>query len=149
MGIIAFARWFVFRLAYGGAIMGVIRTRGIIMSDNIVTISDSSFDADVIKSDLPVLVDFWAEWCGPCRMIAPLLDELAEEYAGKVKVCKMNVDENAEVPAKFGVRGIPTLLLFVNGEIKAQQVGAVSKNQLLEFVDANVWLALHLTCSKQ
>lgn len=108
------------------------------MSDNIVTISDSSFDADVIKSDLPVLVDFWAEWCGPCRMIAPLLDELAEEYAGKVKVCKMNVDENAEVPAKFGVRGIPTLLLFVNGEIKAQQVGAVSKNQLREFVDANV-----------
>jgi len=108
------------------------------MSDNIVTISDSSFDADVIKSDLPVLVDFWAEWCGPCRMIAPLLDELADEYAGKVKVCKMNVDENAEVPAKFGVRGIPTLLLFVNGEIKAQQVGAVSKNQLREFVDANV-----------
>lgn len=108
------------------------------MSDNIVTISDSSFDADVIKSDLPVLVDFWAEWCGPCRMIAPLLDELANDYAGKVKVCKMNVDENAEVPAKFGVRGIPTLLLFINGEVKAQQVGAVSKNQLREFVDANV-----------
>lgn len=108
------------------------------MSNNIVNISDSSFDADVIKSDIPVLVDFWAEWCGPCRMIAPLLDELANDYAGKVKVCKMNVDENAEVPAKFGVRGIPTLLLFINGEVKAQQVGAVSKNQLREFVDANV-----------
>jgi len=108
------------------------------MSDNIVNISDSSFEADVLKSDLPVLVDFWAEWCGPCRMIAPLLDELANDYAGKVKVCKMNVDENTETPAKFGVRGIPTLLLIVGGEVKAQQVGAVSKNQLREFVDANV-----------
>src|SRR5690554_470614 len=95
--------------------MSAIATRGSIMSNNIVNISDSSFDADVIKSDIPVLVDFWAEWCGPCRMIAPLLDELANDYAGKVKVCKMNVDENAEVHAKFGVRGIPTLLLFING----------------------------------
>lgn len=119
------------------------------MSDNIVNISDSSFEADVLKSDLPVLVDFWAEWCGPCRMIAPLLDELANDYAGKVKVCKMNVDENTETPAKFGVRGIPTLLLIVGGEVKAQQVGAVSKNQLREFVDANVWFALHLVWLRQ
>ncbi|WP_298773714.1 thioredoxin TrxA [uncultured Shewanella sp.] len=108
------------------------------MSDKIVHLSDDSFEADVIKSDLPVLVDFWAEWCGPCKMIAPILDDIAQEYEGKVAVTKLNVDQNSVTPAKYGVRGIPTLLLFKAGELVATKVGALSKTQLKEFIDAQI-----------
>ena len=106
------------------------------MSDQILKLSDDSFDADVLKSDLPVLVDFWAEWCGPCRMIAPILEELAPEYAGKAKIGKLNIDENQATTANYGVRGIPTLLIFKNGEVAGTQVGAVSKAQLAQFIDS-------------
>jgi len=105
------------------------------MSDNIVHVSDASFEADVLQSDMPALVDFWAEWCGPCKMIAPILDEIADEYSGKIKVCKVNVDSNPETAAKFNVRGIPTLLVFKNGAVEATKVGALSKGQLTEFVN--------------
>ena len=98
-------------------------------------ISDSSFEADVLKAGGSVLVDYWAEWCGPCKMIAPILDEVATSYEGKLTVAKMNVDENREVPAKFGIRGIPTLMLFTNGELVATKVGALSKAQLTAFID--------------
>ncbi len=108
------------------------------MSDAIVHVSDASFEQDVLNSDLPVLVDFWAEWCGPCKMIAPVLDELASEYAGKLKVCKVDVDANPEVPGKFGIRGIPTLILFKDGNAEATKVGALSKTQLAEFVDESL-----------
>ncbi|OOC10480.1 MULTISPECIES: thioredoxin TrxA [Thioalkalivibrio] len=105
------------------------------MSDKIIYTSDASFDEDVLKSDQPVLVDYWAEWCGPCKMIAPILDEIAEEYAGKVKVAKLNIDENPSTPPKFGIRGIPTLMLFKNGDVEATKVGALSKSQLTAFLD--------------
>ncbi|WP_019591766.1 thioredoxin TrxA [Thioalkalivibrio sp. ALE20] len=104
------------------------------MSDKIIYTSDASFDEDVLKSDQPVLVDYWAEWCGPCKMIAPILDEIAEEYAGKVKVAKLNIDENPSTPPKFGIRGIPTLMLFKNGDVEATKVGALSKSQLTAFL---------------
>jgi thioredoxin 1 len=106
------------------------------MGDQIVHVTDTSFEDDVLKSDLPVLVDFWAAWCGPCKMIAPILDELAGTYAGKVKVCKVDVDANSDTPAKFGIRGIPTLLIFKDGEKVGEKVGALSKTQLAAFVDA-------------
>ena len=106
------------------------------MSDAIVHTTDTSFESDVLQSDVPALVDFWAAWCGPCKMIAPLLDELADEYAGRIKICKVYVDSNPETAAKFNVRGIPTLLVFKNGSVEATKVGALSKAQLVEFVDS-------------
>lgn len=108
------------------------------MSDKIVHVSDANFEAEVLQSQVPVLLDFWAPWCGPCKMIAPVLDELAEELAGSVKIAKMNVDENQDTPAQFGVRGIPTLLIFKEGKVVATKVGALAKNQLLAFVNASV-----------
>lgn len=108
------------------------------MSDKIVYVTDASFEEDVLKSDAPVLVDFWADWCGPCKMIAPILDEIAGEYAGKVKVTKLNIDENPGTPPKFGIRGIPTLMLFKGGNVEATKVGAVSKSQLTAFLDSNI-----------
>ena len=98
-------------------------------------VSDATFDADVLKSTTPVLVDYWAEWCGPCKMIAPILDEVATGYAGKLQIAKMNVDENRDIPAKFGIRGIPTLMIFKDGELAATKVGAMSKSQLTAFID--------------
>jgi thioredoxin 1 len=108
------------------------------MSDFITNVSDASFEDDVIKAEGPVLVDYWAEWCGPCKMIAPVLDEIAQTYAGKLKICKLNIDENQETPPKYGVRGIPTLMLFKNGNVEATKVGALSKSQLAAFLDANI-----------
>ncbi|PJC84957.1 thiol reductase thioredoxin [Vibrio sp. HA2012] len=108
------------------------------MSDKIVQLSDEGFENDVINAAGPVLVDFWAEWCGPCKMIAPILDEIAEEYEGKLTIGKLNIDQNAGTPPKFGIRGIPTLLLFKDGSVAATKVGALSKSQLKEFLDANL-----------
>ncbi len=104
-------------------------------SDLIKNVSDTSFDTDVLKSDKPVLVDYWAEWCGPCKMIAPILDEVSAAYKDKLVVAKMNVDENRDIPAKFGIRGIPTLMLFKGGQLAATKVGAMSKAQLTAFID--------------
>ena len=107
-------------------------------SDLIKHISDASFEADVLQADKPVLVDYWAEWCGPCKMIAPILDDIAKEYAGKVKIAKINIDENQQTPAQFGVRGIPTLMLFKAGSVEATKVGALSKSQLVAFLDGHL-----------
>jgi thioredoxin 1 len=108
------------------------------VSQQIVHVSDSSFEQDVLKSDLPVLLDFWAEWCGPCKMIAPILDQIAAEYAGKVVVAKMNVDENPKTPMKFNVRGIPTLILFKNGQLEGQKIGAVRKADVAALLDSKL-----------
>lgn len=108
------------------------------MSDQIVHVTDATFDSEVLKGDGPVLVDFWAEWCGPCKMIAPILDDVSKDYAGKLKVAKLNIDENPATPPKYGIRGIPTLMLFKNGNVEATKVGAVSKSQLTAFIDSNL-----------
>ena len=108
------------------------------MSDNIVYTSDDGFDADVLGADKPVLVDYWAEWCGPCKMIAPILGEIADEYSDRLKICKLDIDANQATPPKYGIRGIPTLMLFKNGEVEATKVGALSKSQLQAFLDSNI-----------
>ncbi|WP_417582401.1 thioredoxin TrxA [Nitrincola sp.] len=108
------------------------------MSENIINVTDATFEEEVVKADSPVLVDYWAEWCGPCKMIAPVLEEIAKEYEGQLKVCKLNIDENNETPPKFGIRGIPTLMLFKGGSVEATKVGALSKSQLSAFIDANL-----------
>jgi thioredoxin 1 len=109
-----------------------------VVSENVVHVTDDTFEAEVLNSDKAVLVDYWAEWCGPCKMIAPILDEVAEEYADKLKVAKLNIDENPATPPKYGIRGIPTLMLFRNGSVEATKVGALSKSQLTAFIDGNL-----------
>jgi len=108
------------------------------VSEHVVHLTDDSFESEVIQASEPVLVDYWADWCGPCKMIAPVLDEIAGEYAGKLKVAKLNIDENPNTPPKYGIRGIPTLMLFKGGEVEATKVGAVSKSQLTAFIDSNL-----------
>ena len=108
------------------------------MSENIVSVTDATFEEEVLKAEGAVLVDYWAEWCGPCKMIAPVLDEIAKDYSGKLKICKLNIDENAETAPKYGVRGIPTLMLFKDGNVEATKVGALSKSQLAAFLDSNI-----------
>jgi thioredoxin 1 len=108
------------------------------VSDNIVHTSDSAFDADVLQSEKPVLIDFWAEWCGPCKMIAPMLDDVAGEYADRLAIKKLNIDENPNIAQKFGIRSIPTLMLFKDGAVHAQKLGAMSKSQLTEFLETNL-----------
>lgn len=108
------------------------------MSENLIYVTDDSFDADVLQSDKPVLVDYWAEWCGPCKMIAPILDEVSSEYLDKLKIAKLDVDQNQATSTKYGIRGIPTLMLFKDGDIVATHVGALTKSQLTAFIDSNV-----------
>ncbi|GMQ96848.1 MAG: thioredoxin TrxA [Gammaproteobacteria bacterium] len=108
------------------------------MSNRIAHVTDDSFEQEVLQSDRAVLVDYWAEWCGPCKMITPILEEIAEEYADKLKIAKLNIDENPGTPPKYGIRGIPTLILFVNGNVEATKVGALSKSQLTAFLDSNL-----------
>ena len=108
------------------------------MSEHIQYVTDDSFEPEVLQSSVPVLVDYWAEWCGPCKMIAPILDEVAQEYAGRLKVAKLNVDENQLTPPKYQIRGIPTLMIFKNGTLEATKVGALSKSQLTAFIDSNI-----------
>jgi thioredoxin 1 len=108
------------------------------VSGNIIHISDADFEEKVLKADTPVLVDYWAEWCGPCKMIAPILEELSAEYSDKVTIAKLNIDENPDTPPKYGIRGIPTLMLFKNGNVEATKVGALSKSQLTAFIDSNL-----------
>ena len=108
------------------------------MSEHIHYVTDDTSEAEVLQSQQPVLVDYWAEWCGPCKMIAPILDEIAKDYTGKLKVAKVNIDDNQATPAKFGIRGIPTLMIFKNGNVEATKVGALSKSQLAAFIDSNL-----------
>ena len=108
------------------------------MSEHITHLSDAAFEKEVLQSQLPVLVDYWAEWCGPCKMIAPILEDISKEYAGRLRVAKLNIDDNQQTPPKYGIRGIPTLMLFKNGNVEATKVGALSKSQLTAFIDSNL-----------
>lgn len=108
------------------------------MSGHTIHVTDTTFESQVLKSSVPVLVDYWAEWCGPCKMIAPILDDIAETYQGKIVVAKLNIDENMETPPRYGIRGIPTLMIFKDGNVEATKVGAVSKSQLTAFIDSNI-----------
>jgi thioredoxin 1 len=108
------------------------------MSEHITHLSDAAFEKEVLQSQLPVLVDYWAEWCGPCKMIAPILEDISKEYAGRLRVAKLNIDDNQQTPPKYGIRGIPTLMLFKNGNVEATKVGALSKSQLMAFIDSNI-----------
>ncbi len=108
------------------------------MSNSISHLTDETFEKEVLQSNIPVLVDYWADWCGPCKMIAPILDSLTDEYAGKLKISKLNIDDNQQAPQKYGVRGIPTLMIFKNGNVEATKVGALSKSQLTAFIDSNL-----------
>ncbi len=108
------------------------------MSERIIHVTDDSFEQEVLKSSNPVLVDYWADWCGPCKMIAPVLDEIADEYGSKIRIAKLNIDDNPNTPPRYGIRGIPTLMLFKDGEVEATKVGAVSKSQLTAFIDSNL-----------
>jgi thioredoxin 1 len=108
------------------------------MSEHIHHVSDATFKSEVLESGVPVLVDYWAEWCGPCKMIAPILEEVAKEYSGKLKIAKLNIDENPKTPGEYGIRGIPTLILFKGGNVEATKVGALSKSQLTSFIDSNI-----------
>jgi thioredoxin 1 len=108
------------------------------MSEHITHLSDAAFEKEVLQSQLPVLVDYWAEWCGPCKMIAPILEDISKEYAGRLRIAKLNIDDNQQTPPKYGIRGIPTLMLFKNGNVEATKVGALSKSQLTAFIDSNL-----------
>ena len=108
------------------------------MSEDIIYVTDDTFETEVLKASDPVLVDYWAEWCGPCKMIAPILDEIANEYNGKIKIAKLNIDDNPQTPPKYGIRGIPTLMLFKDGDVAATKIGALSKSQLAAFIDSNI-----------
>jgi thioredoxin 1 len=108
------------------------------VSDDIIYVTDATFESEVLNASDPVLVDYWAEWCGPCKMIAPILDEIANEYTGKIKIAKLNIDDNPNTPPKYGIRGIPTLMLFKDGQVEATKVGALSKSQLTAFIDSNI-----------
>ena len=110
------------------------------VSDLVLHVSDADFNEVVIKADAPVLVDYWAEWCGPCKMIAPVLNEIAAEYTGRLTIAKLNIDDNPKTPQHYGVRGIPTLMIFKNGEVEATKVGALTKSQLAAFIDSNIWI---------
>ena len=116
----------------------VVAKRHNCMSEKIIHVSDESFDKEVLQSSQPVLIDYWAEWCGPCKMIAPALEEIAEDYSDRLTVAKLNIDDNPETPPKYGIRGIPTLMIFKNGNVEATKVGAVSKSQLTAFIDGNI-----------
>ena len=108
------------------------------MSSEIVYVTDDSFEQEVLQSDIPVLVDYWAEWCGPCKMLSPILEQIVGDYAGKLKIAKLNIDENSATPPKFGIRGIPTLMIFKDGDVEATKVGALSKSQLTAFIDSSI-----------